>query len=68
MAIDLIFLYPRLWLYGIKIVPCCVRDIAHSVLGQHSHHGPLSHGNNAIGLSQGGVSRLGSTCASRFKT
>lgn len=41
--------------YGIKKIPCCVRDVAYKFWANTLKHGFLSYWRDAIGLSQGGT-------------
>jgi len=41
--------------YGIRIIPCCVRDAAYNVLSQHFKQRVFTFRCNAIGLGQGGA-------------
>jgi hypothetical protein len=49
-------------------MPCGVRDVTITFWANTLTTGSYLRGNNAIGLSQGGVSRLEPTCESRSKT
>jgi len=64
----LIFIYPCLLEYGIRIITLLCAWYRPHVLGQHLLNGLLFWRNNAIGLSQGGVSQSETTCSGRFKT